>query len=160
MNTKELNDKYYELYGYMSSSGNPDNMKAFGLVMNEMMDWMIANKPDAAQEWIEKLDSIKWNNYLTQKEAENIVAGMIPKAPWTRDQWKSSMAQQGYELERKPYYNPCALWVVMNMIMSDSSDTIAKYISCDDAFNIVYDLAIDKLTDEDKMFSIRKYFNQ
>ena len=59
MNATELKEKYCELYEYMAQSKDPKNMKAFGHVMNEMMDWLIANKPEAAQAWIEKLEAIK-----------------------------------------------------------------------------------------------------
>lgn len=52
----------------------------------------------------------------------------------------------------------CALWVTMNMIMSDSSDTLADYVPEDRIFNFVHDLAVDKLTDQDGVFSVRKYF--
>ena len=43
-----MKEKYYELYDYMSQSKNPDNMKVFGKVMNNIVEWMIANKPDIA----------------------------------------------------------------------------------------------------------------
>ena len=68
------------------------------------------------------------------------------------------MEQHGYELERIPCYNSCSLWVTMNMIMSDSNITITKYVSSDNTFDFVYDLAVDKLTDKDKVFNIREYF--
>lgn len=51
-----------------------------------------------------------------------------------------------------------ALYVTMCMIMSDSKQTIEKYVNGSDIYKLVYDLAIDKLTDKDKMFSIRGYF--
>lgn len=159
MNAQELKNAYADLYGYMANSKDPANMKAFGRVMTEMFMWFADNKPDAAQEWLEKLSAIKWNNYLTPKEAENIVSKMDPAAPWTREQWKAAMEQHGYELEEEPYYNCCALWVTMNMIMSDSSETIGKYVDGDDLFNLVYDLALDKLCDRDNRFSVRKYFD-
>lgn len=47
----------------------------------------------------------------------------------------------------------------MNMIMSDSSATLGKYIANGDLFKLVHDLAVDKLTDSDGVFSIRRYFN-
>ena len=158
MTPQELKDKYYELYEYMAQSKDPKNMKAFGHVMNEMMDWLIANKPEAAQAWIEKLESIKWRNYLTASEADKIVAAMEPKAPWTRDQWMQAMQNAGYELEEWPCYNRCALYTTMQMIMSDSSATLAKYVENDKMFEAVHALAVDKLKDPDKRFSIRAYF--
>ena len=47
----------------------------------------------------------------------------------------------------------------MNMIMSDSGSTLTRYVESDNLFNAVYDLAVDKLTDTDKVFNIRRYFS-
>ena len=159
MNIQELKDKYDGLYDYMASSRNPDNMKLFGRVMTQMMNDMIQSNPSRAEDFIDRLESIKWKNYLTPKEAEAIVSNMNPKAPWSREQWASAMQQAGYDLERKPCYNRCALWVTMNMIMSDSSETLGKYIANGDLFKLVHDLAVDKLTDKDGVFNIRQYFS-
>ena len=158
MNAEELKQKYYELYDYMAQSKDPKNMKAFGHVMNEMMDWLIANKPEAAQAWIEKLESIKWKNYLTPAEAEKIVAAMEPKAPWSREQWNQAMKESNLPMDEWPHYNRCALYTTMNMIVSDSSETLKKYVSGENLFKAVYDLAVDKLTDADGRFVIRAYF--
>ena len=81
MTANEMKEKYMMLYDYMASSNNPKYMKAFGVVMNDMMDWMIQNKPDVAIEEIERLAAIKWKNYLTQKEAEALRMDMILSAP-------------------------------------------------------------------------------
>ena len=159
MNTKELMEKYTSLYDYMSRSRNPEYMKTFGRVMTHMVEDIARNDTAKAEEYIERLESIKWDNYLTPAEAETIVAEMSPKAPWTREQWRSAMEQKDYALEKEPYYNKCALWVTMNMIMSDSGGTIAKYVSSDKMFDFVHDVAIDKLCDEDANFMIRLYFN-
>lgn len=160
MNTpEEMRSKFHELYQVMATSGKVEFMHIFGNVHKEMMEWFIANKPNEAQEWLNKLESIKWKNYLTEKEAEKIVAAMIPKAPWSHDQWKSAMEKHEFELEREPYFNSCALYVTMNMIMSDSSDTLEKYVDDEEVFNFVHDLAKDKLMDRDGRFNIRSYFS-
>lgn len=159
MTQEEMKKEFTALYNMMASSQEVAFMRTFGNVHKEMMDWFIANKPEVAQEWIEKLESIRWKNYLTPKEAEKIVAGMNPKAPWSREQWKQAMEQYGYELECEPYYNRCALWVTMNMLMSDSSETMSKYVDAESLFKLVHDLAVDKLMDKDKVFNIRRYFN-
>lgn len=158
MNAEEMKKEFYELYDMMAMSHDVKNMHTFGKVHQEMMDWMIANKPELAQEWLDKLESIKWKNYLTQKEAEAIIAQMEPKAPWTKEQWKTAMTNAGLELHREPCYNMYALWVTMNMIMSDSSATLSKYVAEDNMFQAVYDLAVDKLRDADGKFNIRSYF--
>lgn len=154
-----MRNEFYALYNMMADSHEVGYMRTFGNVHKEMMEWMIANKPEAAQEWIDKLGSIKWKNYLTPKEAERIVSGMNPKAPWSRDTWRQAMEQAGFDLEKEPYYNRCALWVTMNMIMSDSSETLTKYVDNGNLFSLVHDLAVDKLTDKDMAFNIRHYFN-
>ena len=159
MTPDEMRNEFHALYNMMANSTNVAYMHIFGQVHKEMMDWMIQNKPEAAKEWLEKLESIKWDNYLTPKEAEKIVSEMKPSAPWSREKWREAMAQHGYEMEDEPCYNSCALWVTMNMIMSDSADTIKKYVGGDNLFSLVYDLAIDKLCDEDGKFSIRRYFS-
>lgn len=155
----EIKQDFDMLYNIMASSNNVNFMHVFGQVHKEMMDWFIQNKPELAQEWIGKLESIRWKNYLTPKEAERIVNNMTPKAPWSREQWKSAMNQNELELQKEPCYNSCALWATMNMIMSDSSETLKKYVEEQDLFDAVYDLAVDKLTDTDGMFNIRRYFN-
>ena len=159
MTQEEMRNEFYALYNTMANSKNVAYMRIFGMVHKEMMEWMIQNKPAEAHMWIEKLESIRWNNYLTQKEAEQIVSNMDPRAPWSREQWKSVMTQYGYELEKEPYYNSCALWVTMNMIMSDSSQTLAQYVENGNQFKLVHALAVDKLTDKDMVFDIRHYFS-
>lgn len=158
MTQEEMRNEFYALYNMMANSDKVENMHTFGNVQKEMFEWFVSNKPDLAQEWLDKLESIRWKNYLTHKEAEVIVAKMEPKAPWTRDQWKQAMEQNGYDLEQEPCFNRCALWVTMNMIMSDSIGTLNKYIQPGDIFKAVHDLAVDKLTDKDMHFSIRSYF--
>ena len=44
MTANELKEQYTMLYEYMAQSRDPKNMKAFGHVMTEMMDYLIANK--------------------------------------------------------------------------------------------------------------------
>lgn len=160
-----MKQKFDELYVMMAQSGNVAYMHAFGNIHKEMMAWMIANKPDLAEEWIEKLCAIRWNNYLTTKEAERIVSGMKPETPWTRDVWRKAMETYGIPTEEAPCYNTCSLWAVMNMIYSDSSATIADIIGlplqeipAEQMVRAVHGLAIDKLKDKDGVFNVRKYF--
>ena len=151
-----MKEKYDELYEYMAQSKKTENMKTFGRVMTEMVEWMIANKPTEAEMWIEKLESIKWKNFLTSSEADKIVSQMNPKAPWTRDQWKAAMEQNGFEYEEWPCYNKCALYVTMQNIMSTSSSTLSKYIDSGEMFAAVHSLAVDKL--KNSVVSIRHMY--
>ena len=161
---QELKDRYTGLYDYMAASRDPKNMKAFGCVMTEMMDWMIQNKPDVAEEMIDQLEAIKWHQYLTPKEAEKIVSGMDPTGPWKRDVWKSTMESFGLPLEEAPAYNKCALWTEMNKIYSDFGAEIAALIgkplspTDKDIITACYRLALKNLKDKDGVYDIRKYF--
>ena len=159
MNAQEMKTAYNDLYGIMAQSNKQENMELFGKVMTEMFYWMADNQPQAAKDWLEKLSAIKWNNYLTPAEAEKIVSEMKPQAPWDRNQWKAAMEQHGLAMDDEPYYNSCALWVTMNMEMSDSQNTYKKYIDEANLFNAVHDLAVDRLKDKDNKFLIREYFH-
>jgi len=161
---QELKDRYTGLYDYMADSRDPKNMKVFGHVMTEIMDYLVANKPDVAEEMIDKLESIKWHQYLTPKEAESIVSKMDPKAPWSRDQWKNAMESFGLPLEEQPAYNRCALWVEMNKMYSDFGDEIAALIdkplmpTDQDIITACYKMALKTLCDKDVIYNIRSYF--
>lgn len=162
MNAEDLKKEFHELYDLMASSQNVENMRIFGEVHKEMMMWMIQNKPDLAKEWIDKLSSIKWKNYLTPSEAEEIVEAMVPEAPWSRDAWNRAIDNAGYSKEESPYYNPCALYVMMNAIYTDHAKSIAEImgVTLDEVpsealFRAIYLLAVDKLKDVDAKTSIR-----
>ena len=166
MNTQELKDRYSTLYAEMAASGNPRNMEVFGHVMTEMMDVMLQKMPDAAEDMIDKLESIRWRQYLTPKEAEAIVAKMQPKAPWARDVWSQAMQSLGLVMQEEPYYNSCALWVEMNKVYSDHAETLAtkvwnkpiSEIPTDVMVKTINALAVDNLKDKDGVYSIREYF--
>ena len=158
MTQEEMRKEFYALYNMMANSDKVENMHVFGQVEKEMFEYLVQTKPEVAEEMLMKLESIRWKQYLTPKEAEKIVAGMEPKAPWSREQWKAAMEQHKYDLEKEPCYNKCALWTAMNMIMSDSSETLTKYVGNEKLFSVVYDLAVDKLQDSDNKFKIRAYF--
>ena len=159
-----MKQEFLELYDMMANQHDVKYMRVFGNVHKEMMDWFIANKPELAQEWLDKLEAIKWHQYLTPKEAEKIVAGMDPAGPWSRDTWKKAMESFGLPLEDAPYYNSCALWVEMNKIYSDFGAEIASLIgkplspTDKDIISACYRLALKNLRDKDGVYDIRKYF--
>ena len=164
MTPQELKGRYDGLYNNMATSRDPKNMMIFGGVMTEMMDVMIQKMPEAAEEMIDKLESIKWHQYLTPKEAEAIVAKMDPKAPWTRDAWRQAMESFGLPIEDAPHFNRCALWVEMNKMYSDFGDEIASLLgrpltpADPDIISACYKMALKTLLDKDGIYNIRKYF--
>lgn len=164
MTAEEMKQEFASLYNTMANQKDVKYMQIFGGVHKEMFDWFVQNKPDLAQEWLDKLEAIKWHQYLTPKEAEKIVADMDPKAPWPRDQWKSTMESFGLPLEDAPHYNRCALWVEMNKMYSDFGDEIAALIdkplapSDKDIITACYKMALKTLKDKDGVYNIRSYF--
>ena len=164
MNATDLKDRYYELYDYMASSKDPKNMKAFGCVMNEMMELMIQKMPTEAEEMIDSLESIRWRQYLTPSEAKRIVDGMDPRGPWSREAWKTTMESLGLPLENAPLYNSCALWTEINKIYSDFGEEIAALLgkplspTDKDIITACYKMALKTLRDKDGVYNIRSYF--
>lgn len=167
IDSKELKKEFDELYNYMASSSKVENMALFGSVAKNMMYNLIDNKPSEAQEYIDKLKSMKWRNYLTDKEADEIVEKMDPKPVWSKSQYLNAVEGLGIETCEEPYYNENALWVTASMEFSDSGQRIAKMYGmtlADAASNknfieSVTGFALDKLKDKDKVFDIREYFD-
>lgn len=164
MTKQELSKKFDMLYGTMASSGDAKQMHTFGEVMKNMMAWLIENKPDYAEEFIDELCSIKWRQYLTRNEATAIVHGMEPEAPWDYDMWYRAMEGLHLEWEREGVFNRYALWVAMNQVYTDFGDSLArmigkplKEIPGDTIVPLVHDMAVSLLTDTDKKYCIRKY---
>lgn len=161
-----MNEKFDELYGLMSNNEQTGDMELFGGVMREMFVWFTANKPELATEWLSKLESIKWNNYLTAKEALKITSAMNPKPIWSKEQVVEALQKLGLAKEEAPYYNVNALYATMSMVYSDSAKTIAaiigkpiEEIGNEKMVKAVYGLAVDKLKDPDGVFDARYYFN-
>lgn len=162
-----MKERFLKLYDYILNSENNEKMHVLGNMLKSMMDNLINTNPQLAQDYIDMLESVKWHNYLTGKEADSIVASMVPKPLWTKQVWEQTMTSLELDVEDPPYYNKCALFVTMSMICSDSGETIANIMGLQfnsqiaantDFVKAVYHLALDKLKDKDHMFNIRSYF--
>jgi hypothetical protein len=163
-NTEAMMEKFDKLYQKMSVSDKVEDMKLFGKVMREAVRELASVRPEIAEELIEELSAIEWKNYLTRREAEEIVSKMEPEAKWSRDQLERSLRSDGLMMEEEPYYNDYALWVEVSKIYSDSGRTLREHLeragmgSESELVKLIYGLAIDHLKDRDGVFDIRKYF--
>lgn len=162
---EQLKKKFDELYNFIISSRDTGKMKMLGWVMKAMMYDTIDAHPQHADEYLAILESVKWDNYLTEKEAETIVNAMSPAPMWKKQQWEQAMNQMGWDMEHYPCYNKCALFVTMSMIDSDDGDTVAELISKEGSVKqdanyliAIHKLAMNKLKDHDGVFNIRRYF--
>lgn len=161
-----MKQEFTSLYDTMANQKDVKYMQIFGGVHKEMFDWFVQNKPDLAQEWLDKLEAIKWHQYLTRKESENIIARMKPDAPWRYDVWLAAMTKLGIPTEEEPYYNTYALWCEMNKQYSDHAQSLAdkvwkkplNTIPAEDIVPAIHALAIDVLRDKDGVYNIRSYF--
>ena len=152
-------EKFEELYNSIIASRSTKNMKILGCMTKKVMNSIIDTHPQMAEEMLNMLEAINWDNYLTEKEAEQIISKMQPQPKWTKQQWKNNMTIIDEPLEKAPCYNKCALYITMSMIDSDSSNTLKKLVEDDiEYFKLLYSLAVDKLTDKDGVFDIRHYF--
>lgn len=148
----------------MVSSKDVSKMQVFGNVERWAFGAIAAMQPRIAEQWIGKLEAIRWDNYLSPMEAEHIVASFInqdgsrgPK--WSLAQFEVFLKTRGVEPECAPYYNKCALWVTMNMLYSDHARSVMKYLHEEDIANFFYETAVEKLKDPDRTRFIREYFN-
>ena len=162
-----MEEEFLELYAYIVESKDRKNMQILGQMTKSMMMNIIKAHPQWAREYLDVLQAVKWNNYLTRKEADQIVANMVPRPMWTTySAWEQKIVNVGLPQQEEPFYNKEALYVTMSMICSDSCETIMNIMGLADIdntnhdrfFKAIYRLAIDKLTDRDKVFNIRSYF--
>lgn len=157
-------ERYDELYEAMSYSADPAKMRIFGEAEKWAFRHMVELDQKAAEKWLEKIEAVDWNNYLSRSEAEDITAQLLnqdgKRGPvWTYAQVESAVNQLGGKMSLAPYYNCWALFATMNMLMSDHAQTLQKFVGEADIPNIVYQLAVEKLTDPDRTEFIRSYFS-
>lgn len=154
-----MKKKFCSMYWDIIDSQNEAKMKVLGHVMKQVMFKIIESSPSLAKEYLDELEAVNWVNYLTVKEAQDIIANMDPKPIWTFAKWKDEMEQNQFPTEAVEKYNEYALYVTMCMVHSDSGSTLSALVSDQKKlFELIYHLALDKLNDKDGKFNIRKYF--
>ena len=160
-----MKEEFKRIYDYIINSEDEEKMKVLGNVTKSMMMRFIENYPQQAREYLDKLQSVKWHNYVTAKEADAVVSQMDPKPTWSRAVWDGTMQSMGLPKSSEPFYNEDALYLTMAMICSDSGETLKDLLHIEDTkvpnealFRAIYRLALNKLKDKDKVFNIRNYF--
>ena len=154
-----MKKKFCSMYWDIINSQDESKMKVLGHVMKQAMFKIIESSPSLAKEYLDELEAVNWINYLTAKEAQDILANMDPKPSWSFAKWKDEMGQHEFAVEVEEKYNEYALYITMCMILSDSSNTLLTLVPDQKKlFELIYHLALDKLNDKDGKFNIRKYF--
>lgn len=156
---------FLQKYDAIIASGSKQDMERLGAMVKRVMRWLCTYEPMVAQQALAILDNEECRNKLTENEAKRIVDSMKPAPAWSPDHLLDMVRRSGRETEEKPYFNKWALAAVMCMILSDSGDTLRRFVgqpghpvSQEEMLAVVYQLATDKLKDEDGRFDVRKYF--
>lgn len=171
MTKDEMIERYDELYMKMVSSKDPKNMKIFGESEKWIFREVAKAHPELAEKWLSHLESVCWDNYLSQNEAMNIGKRIINQDGtkgfhWNHDVFTKAVESLGGVVEDKPHYNSYSLCVVSNMIYSDHAKSIAEDMGYKTVAEVpnekmalsCYKKAVELLTDADDGFHIRKYF--
>ena len=169
MTAEELYQQFLSRYDGIIRGGIDGDMQRLGDMTKRVMRWMSVNEPGLAAQAIAILDGDKsqeCRNYLSGHEASEIVRQMEPQPQWPLGQVLDMLRNAGYATDEPPYFNDYALAATMCMILSDSGQTLQRIIGSpshpatnEELLASVYQLAIDKLKDEDGKFNIRKYFD-
>lgn len=163
--------RYEELYHMMANSKDPKKMIVFG----ESEKWVFAEvakvHPEIAESWLSHLEAIRWRNYLSKKETDNIASRTVNQDGsrgfhWSYDVFTKAVESLGGITEEKPFYNSYALYVTANVCYSDHAASIAMDLGLKDAVSVpnekmalsCYRKAVEKLKDPDYGFDVRRYF--
>lgn len=172
MMTKEkMLERYNELYSKMAGSKDPKNMMIFGEAEKWVFGEMVKVHPDIAESWLSHLESVCWNNYLSEKEAMNIGKRITNQDGtkgfhWNHEVFTKAVESLGGKVEDKPYYNSYALCVAANSCYADHAISIAMDMGYDLPSKVpnekmamsCYRKAVEKLKDVDNPSYIRSYF--
>lgn len=163
MNVNEMIDRYHHLYGIMAVSGEPSLMHIFGEAEKRAFGKMVELSPSYATAWLEILEAVGWNNYLTKMEAEGIVAKLHNQdgtigGHWDYEVFKSAVEALGAPMCEEPFFNCWALWATANMLYSDHAESVSEFVEESDHPKFFYLMAVEKLKDADRKHFIRPYY--
>jgi hypothetical protein len=140
-------------------------MERLGAMVKRVMGWMFKYEPQVAAQALALLDdntATDYSNRLTEQEAKDIVAQMVPQPAWTMQGLTASLQSMGLPGDVPPHFNLWALLTTMLMIQSDEGESLKEAIHANDRderlLRLVYKLAVNRLEDQDGKFNIRKYF--
>ena len=106
----------------------------------------------------------EYGQFLTEKEAKHIVDKMVGfdgsrGAKWPPQVLFPAVESLGGEKSAKGKYNCWALFVMMNAIHSDYGGVVMTLAQGNDEYaKVCYMMAVAKLTDKDRRWTIREYY--
>lgn len=156
---KEIKDKIARLNDGASK-------EAIAAMLVNAIEHIASINPRMAEEMIDTYDGqLNYNNYLTEREAHEIVDSFINSDGTRGAAWKASDFFQKaesleIELDHAPNYNRWALYVAAVHNISDQLPVIAKWTGNDVTRYVEFavDLSLSQLNDKDRPQWIRSYF--
>lgn len=165
MDKQQMEQQFLSRYDSIIQSGDTRQMERLGVMVKRVMGWMFKYEPQVAAQALALLDdntATDYANRLTEQEAKNIVAQMVPQPAWTMQGLTASLQSMGLPGDVPPHFNLWALLTTMLMIQSDEGESLKEAIHANDRderlLRLVYKLAVNRLEDQDGKFNIRKYF--
>ena len=165
MDKQQMEQQFLARYDSIIQSGDTRQMERLGAMVKRVMGWMFKYEPQVAAQALALLDedtTTDYANRLTEQEARNIVAQMVPQPAWTMQGLTASLQSMGLPGDVPPHFNLYALLTTMLMIQSDEGESLKDAIHANDRderlLRLVYKLAVNRLEDQDGKFNIRKYF--
>ena len=156
-------EKYDELYAIMANSKDSAKMKIFGEAEKWMFDQINRSNPELAKKWLDRIEAVKWHNYLCESSANAIVSKFVNQDGTTGPKWQyqqvmDAVKAAGGNESEQPYYNSYALFVVMNWIASNHWKNLSKLVSEDKMPGVIYSLTLDYLKDPDEPHFLTRYW--
>lgn len=165
MDKQQMEQQFLARYDSIIQSGDTRQMERLGAMVKRVMGWMFKYEPQVAAQALALLDdntATDYANRLTEQEAKNIVAQMVPQPTWTMQGLTASLQSMGLPGDVPPHFNLYALLTTMLMIQSDEGESLKDAIHANDRderlVRLIYKLAVNRLEDQDGKFNIRKYF--
>lgn len=172
MTAQELKDRYDHLYDVMAKSKKVESMMVFGRADKYFFNMMADNNPSVAKKWVEMLEPVVWNNYLTAEQAQELAMHIVnqdgSKGPyWSMDVFFSVVPKLGGNLDDEPYYNRYALWLVANAHYSDFARSTSEDMGYQTVSEVpaekmalsMYKKAVESLKDVDNSHYIANYYH-
>lgn len=167
MDKKELLEKFCTVYTEAINSGDAADTEVSLQMFKKAVELLADTNLKDAKELVECYEgTLKYYNFLTESEAEEIVSDFLnqdgSKGPKWRDpmEFFKKVTEVGGKIECEPYYNKWALYVTMNKFYSDQNSVIMKWVGDDrdKYFEACYELAVTQLKDKDREYWVRWYF--
>ena len=167
MNRDELINKFCSLFTEAKNSGDTEDCEVSLSMFKKAVCLLADTNLRSAKELVECYEgNLKYYNFLTETEAEEVVEKFVNQDNSKGPKWRDSeelfrkVEEMGGKVECAPHYNKWALYVTMNKFASDQNSVIVKWVGDDKEkyFEACYELALTQLKDKDRPCWIRPYY--